>query len=404
MAMKNHSKASKPAARGWVFAGALLALSILGLWFLFGRAKPPVALAHAKSRQTSVVQREPAPERSEAPLAPLPILPPRPGPRIERIDVDKTEVCYGEENFATVRASDASGASDRLIVRLAGSREMGFRLPFHFERSNVGLARRVIVSGPGGPAVSAELPEVKVKDCDAFAQVHIEVSLVPRSPHVLTLSAVVSPVSGERFDAVSYEWSFGDGTQQTLERTEVEHSYEGLPQRTRFSYLLISVKARDRRGRQVSGSRAYGFPNFGFGEFAENHRILIYAAGGSEPGAPLSDNDRIRLYHGYEGAVKLERVRSLEPSRSNARAGEGVEYSAAALLGLSELVPGKSSLTLSLSSLRPSEPGAIRKLEISGHAGSIEARGTIVLTSTAPRETAAPTSDPALQNVPSSQN
>ena len=81
--------------------------------------------------------------------------------------------------------------------------------------------------------------------------------------------------------------------------------------------------------------------------------------------------------------MRLERVRSIELDRSTKRELNSVEYSPQSVLGVSEISPGKSIATRDLSELRPSEPNRVRKLELVGHAGSVEARGTIVLTSLA---------------------
>jgi hypothetical protein len=377
--------------RRW-FALLALAMASAVVWLcLRGRAEPRARGAIAESSRAKVPAGEKSVRRvlPVAPLAQRPAEERLPGPRIERIDVDKTEVCYGEENFATVRAFDASGASDGLIVRLSGSREMGFRVPFRIEKSDATRTRHVIVTGGGGPPAVAAIPEVKVKNCEVAEQVTLGVRLQERSPHVLVLTAdVASTASGaaEKLEPVSYEWDFGDGTSQTTEGSEVVHSYEGQPATTRFSYFLLRVKVKDRNGREVTGSRAYGFPNFGFGTFVDNHQVLLHSAGGSLAGEQAAAGERVRLYHGYEGIVNLERVRSTELSRAENRELPAVEHSAAALLGVSQLSPGKSTETSDLASLRPTEPGRIRKLELIGRAGSIEARGTIVLTSTAASE------------------
>ena len=387
--MKKSSHERARSGRSIVVVGGCLALLIAGL-LIMGRPTPKVAAAITLARAAASVPRleRRAPRPSEAMPSSDPIDAPPPGARIERIEVDKTEVCAGEENFATVHAQDGSGGKDRLIIQLEGSREMGFRLPFRVDKATEGRTRRVIVHGGGAPAI-AELPEVKLKDCEVSERVGIDVSIAPRSVHLFTLRARVTPTAssaGEQpFEAVSYEWSFGDGTQQTTAVPEVEHSYEGVPQRSSFSYFLMSVKVKDRSGREVSGSRSYGFPNFGFGTFVDDHQILIYSAGGSEEGAGTTEEQRIRLYHGFEGPVRLERVLSTEVMRSEKGNLETTEYDAASLLGISELVPGKSTTTKDLSSLRPHEPGRIRKLEIIGRSGSIEAKGTIILTSAAPR-------------------
>jgi hypothetical protein len=367
---------------------ALSGLALVVVWLAVrGRAEPRAAAATTASSRAEPSARQSLPrnEPARTPFAASTVPGRKPGPWIERIDVDKTEVCYGEENFATVRAYDASGASDRLIVRLSGSREMGFRLPFRIGKSDAMRTRHVLVTGPGGPPATAEIPNVTVKDCEVAEQVAIGVQVQPRSPHVLALSAEVSSgteATAEKFEPFSYEWDFGDGSSQITEQAEVEHSYEGASAKTRFSYFLMQVKVKDRRGREVVGSRAYGFPNFGFGAFVDNQQILVHSAGGSMEGERAS-GEPVRLYHGYEEAVRLERVRSTEVLRSGNRELSSEEHSAEALLGVSELPPGKSTATRDLDALRPSEPDRVRKLELMGRAGSVEARGTIILTSAA---------------------
>jgi hypothetical protein len=370
--------------RGWLML--LVGLSALFIAWRFLRQD---AVAAASRSRGPAEAPEPAPHAWDTPelkggfASPLAA---KPGAQIDSIEVDKSEVCYGEENFANIRAHDETGGSDRLIVRLGGSREMGLRVPFRIDRANAATPRRIIVSGGGGPPVMATIPEVKLKDCDVAERVTIDVSLTSRSPHLLTLKAGVNPAPAgqEAFEAVSYEWDFGDGTKQASDSPSVEHSYEGVPQTTRFAYFLMSVKLRDRRGRELSGSRAYGFPNFGFGEFLDNHEILLTSAGGSEAGEGTAGAERVRLYHGFDKPVQLERVRVRDVRRGAAQpAGSAKEYAPQALLGVTLLPPHASTSTIDLSALRPSEPDTQRRLELVGAAGSIRAHGEIVLTSTA---------------------
>jgi hypothetical protein len=387
---------------GWL-ALLLGAIAVALSWLAFFRSAEPTVTtkARAASRPDPVAREStPRKEPRRAPIAAN--IASKEGPRIESIDVDKTEVCYGEENFANVRAFDASGSMDRLMVRMSGTREMGFRLPFRINKNGGMQPRSVVVNGPGGPPAVGEIPEVKVKDCELPEQVTIGVRLVDRSPHFFTLSAeLLSSPGAPRFEPVSYEWDFGDGSKETTKSATVQHSYEGKPQKTRFSYFLMSVTVKDRTGRRVVGSRAYGFPNFGFGTFVDDRRILVHTAGGSRPGV-RAEEERIRLYHGYEETVRLERVRSIELDSSTKRELASVEGSPQSLLGVSEISPGKSIPTRDLSALRPSEPNRVRKLELVGHAGSVEARGTIVLTSLAkapeeaPADTDVAKSDPTL--------
>jgi hypothetical protein len=316
----------------------------------------------------------------EAPAADAP----RRGPIIDSIEVDRTEACAGEQVFATVKAHAAGGGTDRLIVRLGDSNEMGFRLPFRLEKGAAPRERKVFVTGPGGPEAVGDIPPVDIKDCEVEQRVTIDVSLDLRSPHALTLTANVREREGERsFVPVVYEWDFGDGTTQTTSTPEVQHSYEGRSQRTRFSYFLITAKASDAGGRAVQGARAYGFPNFGFGPLVDEKRVVLFSSGGPPEGEQGATP--IRLHHGYDRPVRIDHVASKQVFRDadGEREVPDRSYTARELLGVEDLPPGTGTPVGDLSALRPREPGSVRVLEVVGHADGMEARGQIVLSSAA---------------------
>jgi hypothetical protein len=236
-----------------------------------------------------------------------------------------------------------------------------------------------------------------MKDCDVTRRATIAVTLEPRSPHVLTLTAnVTESANASEFDASSYEWTFGDGTQKTTREPQVQHSYEGVPHDTRFSYFLITVKVTDRRGQQVRASRSYGFANFGFGPLVDEHRVVVFSAGGSLPGELSSEGEHVRLYHGYEGTVVLDRVTTKEQDFSaGGHEMSGPEYSAEAILGVRNLPPGKATSSIDLSRFRPTRPGRVRVLELLGHADGMDARGRIMLSSVANSDPTLPPPDSA---------
>jgi len=374
----------------------LLALA----WRSFGGATPVSSQRVSNEAPSTAAVVERFEKRASAdvsrPRSPLDL---QPGPHIESIELDKSEVCFGEENFANVRAHDQSGSSDRLIVTLARSREMGFRLPFRIERGAEARELRVMVSGPGGPPVSMALPRIRVKDCDEASRASIGVALAPRSVHSFVFTARVdaAPLANHAgsFDPVRYSWDFGDGARVTTQEPSVNHSYEGAAQSTRFSYFLISVKVSARDGRVASGSRSYGFPNFGFGAMVDDQRILLMSSGGLDEG-DITKPEKVRLYHGYAHPVTIDRVRTKELTRGQSEQVASEEYAGGVLLGLVSIAPGGSATTRDLGALRPTEPGHSREIEVFGHSGKVPAYGKFALTSTT-REV----DDPALASADS---
>jgi hypothetical protein len=130
----------------------------------------------------------------------------------------------------------------------------------------------------------------------------------------------------------------------------------------------------------ASGSRSYGFPNFGFGAFVDEHRILLMSAGGLGAG-DVAEPEKVRLYHGYEQPVTVDRIRSKELTRGRNGEEVGAEYAGGTLLGIGSIPPGTSTTTLDLAALRPTAPGHVREFEIFGHSGNVPAYGKLVLTS-----------------------
>jgi hypothetical protein len=181
-----------------------------------------------------------------------------PNPIIERVIVDKLDVCRGEENFVHVDASTVDNTDPDLKITLIGtgfigSGATGRRLPFRLlSAMKPDDMPSVSISGWGGTHVEQRIPFVKVRDCDAApALAIVPHKLADKGEDVFDLE--IGAEAGNVLSNVT--WDFGDGQKATSPDLHVVHSYGGHPQLTRFSEFLITVTATDQSGRRLSGSR-----------------------------------------------------------------------------------------------------------------------------------------------------
>jgi hypothetical protein len=303
----------------------------------------------------------------------------KPGePIIDRIIVEKSEVCAGEENVVRVEAHASDGKNEYLSVSIddpgSGRTFWGSRIPVRLQRP---LTRpmRVVVHGRTGVA-GADVPHITVKNCVAPAQVVIDVRRTLDALDRVTLKAtLLEPADGARGGALvveSYDWEFGDGAKETSSGAEVEHSYEAREQNVAQASYVVNVTMKWRDGRQARGSRAVAFVNAGFGQWAREGSVLVSA--GVQETAPATDSsppsERIWLYHGYRQPVRIEKVRLRETVLDGDKERETLnrEYEPSELLGFAELPPGVSLTTRDLSSFRPTvrNATAVRYVEVRG--------------------------------------
>jgi hypothetical protein len=303
-------------------------------------------------------------------------------PLIDQLTVDKTEVCRGEENFLNVKARTSNGTDGFLAVHFQDPtthRVMsGTRIPFRLEAPPE-RAMEVLVEGRGGAAKVGLVPHVEVKDCAVPRQIHVDVTRTAASPERVILAARVVERPPEKetglapsrpLEPTSFEWDFGDGTALTTNAPETEHSYEGRDQSVAQSYFVVTVKARDGVGNDISGSKALWFPNLGFLPLVRQNRVVV-SVGVREADPAAGTPEQIWLYHGYSASVHIDRVTMHEtvldapeqPERETMRR----EYRPEELLGFDELPPRQTRTTRDLTALQPSGDTAVRYVEVVGH-------------------------------------
>jgi hypothetical protein len=328
------------------------------------------------------------------PPSPTPETPPSPDvPIVDDVSVDKTEVCRGEENFINVKAHTTNGTDAFVAIRFhdpgTGKIASGSRIPF---RLDVVQERemRVVVEGKGGAAQVVALPPVEVKDCVTRRQIAIEVARAVNSADRVELTAKLTELPPEKesepFEKlvpVAYEWNLGDGTTLTSRGPTIEHSYEGRDQTVVESSFLVTVKIKDDRGNEASGSRAVWLPNLAFAPLVAKGRVVL-SVGVEEADPSTNTPEKIWLYHGYPKSVRIDRVRLRETVLDGVDRREretfSREYAPSEILGFWEIPPGKSLTARDLSNLQPTAESAVRIVEVLGQtADGKPARGAFTL-------------------------
>jgi len=190
----------------------------------------------------------------------------RPNPIIERVLVDKTEVCRGEENFVHVDVSTIDGTEADLRIWLTGDNYLGgnltgSRIPVRmFGAMSVNSPPMVMVAGWGGTHAEQPLPFVKVKECNADP--YLEIRAIRIDGHDLyEFSALMA-----RQPAREVTWSFGDGTSVLSHEATVHHGYDGRRQLSAYAEFLIVATVTDGTGRVLHGYKTLELINQSYWE------------------------------------------------------------------------------------------------------------------------------------------
>lgn len=292
------------------------------------------------------------------------------GVTIDQVEVDKREICRGEEAIVTIRARATDGAAEYLNFGVMEQPELvGPRFPLHLKKSLESGQMRVFARGKAGEVTVAEIPPIVVKDCDTPVAVTIGHTRSAAMMDRVWLTALVAlgdkATNDSPFEPIAYVWDFGDGKTETTVSAAVEHSYEGRLQSTAYAYFFVTVTARDAAGRQVRGSRSLRFVNLGFGALTRDREVMLFSGVRESP----AGDESIWLYHGHSRSVRLEQVTVKDVVR-DAAGNESVRamqtHAAQSLLGFADIPAGESRVTRDLKGLRPTDTNMERVVEISG--------------------------------------
>ncbi|WP_437728237.1 hypothetical protein [Sorangium sp. So ce861] len=328
----------------WVGAAALAAALGLSLWSLRAPTAPePVRPA----REASAPEAPPAAKRAASPAA-AGAKPPAgdPAPVIDGVEVEKPEVCAGEENLITVRAHTTNGTDDYLHSVIGG--RTGSRVPLRIWPDADGSYEMPVISvfGRNNVMRQIEVPRYEVRACKPERIVAITHRLLPNTADEVELAARIVDVGAKDdpdarpFKPARYTWVFDDGASEETAAPFVTHSYERRPQTSLVSEFLLRVEVRGEAGEKLTGRALLQIPNLSFQNFAERGVVTLLAT--PTPRFPRQDGDGVvrqsfRLWHHRDAPVRIDAVTAV---RHYMQASNSSPHEKASL-GLAEIPPGQ---------------------------------------------------------------
>jgi hypothetical protein len=357
---------------------AAIVLVLLGVVFLlWHRPKPaPVAAkAHDQSADDQQAQSASSPglgmgisfhAPDPAHPAPASSAEPDPPPVIDEIDLEKTEVCAGEENLVTVKSHTTNGTDQFLHAVIDGHQGSSVPVTMWTDmRGNVMGTHTVTVFGRGNVATTQPLPSYRVKDCRptyiaeimqrvrpntwADFDFNARVVGVPRAPTQAEFErGAKAPPVPKPFKVVGYSWDFGDGSTEVSLTPVVEHSYEGRDQKTLFSYFVVGVTARGEKGEVATARLTLSLVNPAFEARASKNLVALMIS--LNPRFPVLGDDgkvtqNVRIWHAEPQPVTITHAAVVSYYKKAAGETKPQDVDVASLLGTTSIPPGKDGIT-----------------------------------------------------------
>jgi hypothetical protein len=299
----------------------LLVLSLLAAWGLwpsrhYAPAQPAAAesiTAQARSADAplfTITQVAPEAARSE-PVSAAPV--------IDAIELEKTDVCEGEENLVTVKAHTTDGTDAFLHVVVLGQGS-GSSVPVRgvLDKHGVAVFPEIRVFGKDGVVTEAKLPPFRVHSCPARRNLIVSFQKMPNTLAGYRLYGSV--VEHERNESersnrprlVSYEWDFGDGERLDDSAPYAEHHFSRIDPNKRYSSFVVKLSATDERGEKLIGSTTLELENDAFEALRVKNVVQLFYS--MEPryavlGADGVVRQHFHVFHRYSQAIELTNLR-----------------------------------------------------------------------------------------------
>jgi hypothetical protein len=393
---------------------ALLALGGLVGWLLSRDGPASDAPTEARTRAHDAAEDAPSPALATAPGAPevAPAAAPPPAPPIvDEIQVEKQEVCSGEENLISVRAHTPDGHDAYLHYSVGAG--TGQRMPLRVWRNDDGTYEipTVTVFTKDNVSVTVPIPTYQVKECEPERLVHVMSRRVPNAEDEFEFLAKVveRPVrpgqpAPRPFVPARYVWTFDEEPAKTTTTPVVSHTLLGKAGAdSMYTQHLVRVDVYDASGQKATGRSSLQVLNTSFENFDKKGIVTVLAVG--TPRFPVLDEDGVvrqsfRLYHRFRGPVRLTKVTTIRAFQGNKEGPPPPEQVDVASLPVSEVPEGQGA-EVKVTFDTKAEPEvfaityALEGVSADGH----PARGTFSIMRPPPRptrENSTPVKDPEL--------
>jgi hypothetical protein len=314
-------------ARWYLIAAVGLVLLLLLIWWLLGRRETrpaPTRPAPAAARTADPAADAARPGRAfwlraskpgevkvpPAQAAGEPLI-----PIIDRVILEKTEVCAGEENLVTVVAHTEGNREDQYLHYHTGTMT-GVAVPLRAHLPSKDQPEpekyQVTVFGRNNVQVQVPVPYFKVLDCRPERNLFIQPRLLPNAIDEFELFARIQEVEPRSaFKPVKWIWKLGDGTTKTTSEPLVTHAFVRREQDSHYAQILIECTAVSQEGGKVMGRLPLQLMNPNFEDFAFKGIVSIRVS--LTPRFPVVGDDgsveqQGFAWHSYPGNVLVEKI------------------------------------------------------------------------------------------------
>jgi hypothetical protein len=374
----------------------LLAAAVVGVLFLVLRSGGAPSAGRTSPATPAPAAAEPAAPRL------VPVEKGGMGPFIDSVQVEKPEVCDGEDNLVTVRAHSGDPAEDaHLIATIDGQEGWTVAVVARAPTEHSPWPKAMVMDRQRRTA-EAEIPYFRIMDCKVQRRMEIVYGLRQNTSAEYDLEArIVNVHASETFVGAAYAWDFGDGATATTATPFAVHDYSRRRQTAARSFFLVKVEARSATNEVVLGRRSIRIVNTEFENLA--HTGIVTLVVELNPRFPTLDagggvTQGVRLWHHAAEPVTITRVQARRNTTTEGATPQTQEVPVAGLLGTTTIPPAGVAFTVRLDLPRDKDVFSVDYLLEGKTAAGQPVKGTFsVMAPPVPtRATHIPVTDPGL--------
>jgi len=241
--------------------------------------------------------------------------PPPEAPIIDSIELEKKQVCQGEENLVTVVAHTPGHRDDAYLHGVIGGKT-GMSVPISTRLKEDGSQpdpRKITIFGRRNEPITVDVPTYTVKECVVDRRAIVAHRLRPNTDAEFDIGVKILEIAAtEPFEPVTYHWNFGDGETANTDKPWTIHSYDNRDQsESLYATYLLGVTVTDASGTKVMGRRSLMLSNTAYADLVNSGIVTLSTS--LNPRFPVIGDDgkirqQVRLWHHRPDPVTIEKI------------------------------------------------------------------------------------------------
>jgi hypothetical protein len=264
---------------------------------------------------------------------------------IADVRVDKSRVCAGESFLVNIRGKPENAGSQLPIAELNFNIDGRFGNEIALTPRSPGIEQYTVVASNGVDKIEHRTFTVEVlpsdaQECVERASVTLALERANSAPDLVVARVIAHHGLVE---PIHYTWSFGDGNSAETTAPTATHDYALRDQQRTLSSYLVSVDARDARGRHAEGRATVHLMNNHYRARMFGSR-LVQAVYDHFPAATASDYRVDVTFRSFESEpVVWERAKLVERRCLAGQPDQTHELTAAEFTAALRLEPERAS-------------------------------------------------------------